>query len=366
MASRQSPQDCRALGIHQNTRGTDLTANHSQAEFFEQAMKRNRTRRRWIRAPSFMTCPTCKADAQRFGTNRNGSQRFRCVECKKTFSAKLSDRIVGSTVPLTQVEKVLQLLIESCSVRSAERISGLHRDTILKLLVAAGEQCEKLMGRLIVNVPVADVECDELWGIVAKKNKRVKSEDDASFGDAYTFVAIERNTKLVLNFALGKRNQATTDVFIEGLRHATSGKQKFQITTDGFAPYRSAITTTLHDRISGFAQLIKVYRSPQEREARYSPAEVASVEVIPIYGDPDPKRICTSIVERQNLTMRMQMRRLTRLTNGFSKKWENLWAALCLHFAYYNFCKIHRSIRVTPAMQAGITDHVWDIAELLI
>jgi transposase-like protein/IS1 family transposase len=312
-----------------------------------------------------MTCPTCKADAQRFGTNRNGSQRFRCVECKKTFSAKPTDRVEGSTVPLADVEKVLQLLIEGCSVRSAERISGLHRDTILKLLVTAGEQCEKLMGRLIVNVPCKDIEADEMWAFVGKKEKRVRPDDDPNYGDAYTFVAIERNTKLVLNFALGKRNMATTNIFIEGLRHATSGKQKFQITTDGFAPYRSSITTTLHDRISGFAQLIKVYRSPQDGEARYSPAEVASVEVVPVYGDPDPARICTSIVERQNLTMRMQMRRLTRLTNGFSKKWENLWAALCLHFAYYNFCKIHRSLRVTPAMQAGITARVWDIAELL-
>jgi hypothetical protein len=111
--------------------------------------------------------------------------------------------------------------------------------------------------------------------------------------------------------------------------------------------------------------LVKVYRAPQDGEKRYSPAEVASVEVVPVYGDPDPERICTSIIERQNLTMRMQMRRLTRLTYGFSKKWENLWAALCLHFAYYNFCKIHRSLRVTPAMAAGITDRVWDLSELL-
>ena len=123
---------------------------------------------------------------------------------------------------------------------------------------------------------------------------------------------------------------------------------------------------TLEDRISGFAQLIKVYRAPQDGEARYSPAEVQSVEVVPVYGDPDPNRICTSIVERQNLTMRMQMRRLTRLTNGFSKKWEDLWAALCLHFAYYNFCKIHRTLRVTPGMQAGITDRVWDLSDLLV
>lgn len=313
-----------------------------------------------------MKCPTCNGEPQRFGTNRNGSQRFRCTECKKTFSAKPADRIAGSYVPLPQVEKALQLLIEGCSVRSAERISGLHRDTILKLLVTAGEQCEKLMGSVIVNVPVKDVECDEIWAFVAKKEKRVRADDDPSYGDAYTFVAIERNTKLVLNFALGKRNQATTDIFIEGLRHATSGKRKFQITTDGFAPYRTAVTTSLHDRISGFAQLIKVYRANSEGEARYSPAEVASVEVVPVYGDPDPERICTSIVERNNLTMRMQMRRLTRLTNGFSKKWENLWAALCLHFAYYNFCKIHRSLRVTPAMAAGITDRVWDLSELLL
>jgi transposase-like protein len=176
-----------------------------------------------------MTCPTCKAEAQRFGTNRNGSQRFRCVECKKTFSAKPADRVEGSYIEMARVEKVLQLLIEGCSVRSIERISGLHRDTILKLLVTAGEKCEALMGRLIVNVPVKDVECDEIWSFIGKKEKQVAEEDDVNYGDAYCFVAMERNTKLVLNFALGKRNQATTDIFIEGLRHATS-RQHYQIT----------------------------------------------------------------------------------------------------------------------------------------
>jgi hypothetical protein len=129
-------------------------------------------------------------------------------------------------------------------------------------------------------------------------------------------------------------------------------------------PYRSAIENTLADRVD-FAQLIKVYRASVAGEARYSPAEVVSTEVVPVVGDPDPARICTSHVERQNLTMRMQIRRFTRLTNGFSKKWENHWAALCLYFAYYNFSRIHRSIRVTPAMEAGITDHVWELSELL-
>ena len=128
--------------------------------------------------------------------------------------------------------------------------------------------------------------------------------------------------------------------------------------------YPTAIENTLSDRVD-FAQLIKVYRASPEGERRYSPAEVVSTERVPVIGNPDPKRICTSIVERQNLTMRMQMRRLTRLTNAFSKKWENLWAALCLHFAWYNFVRVHRSLRVTPAMEAGITDRVWDIGDLL-
>jgi len=175
----------------------------------------------------------------------------------------------------------------------------------------------------------------------------------------------KRNTKLIPNFALGRRDLATTQVFIEGVRAATSTKQQFQITTDGFAPYRNTIHDTLEDRISGYAMLIKVYGQPTEGEARYSPPEVMDTEVVPVFGNPEEKRICTSIVERQNLTIRMQMRRLTRLTNAFSKKWENLWAAYCLHFAYYNFCRIHRSLRVTPAMEAGIAVRQWTVEDLL-
>lgn len=310
-----------------------------------------------------MTCTDCDVLCQRFGKHRNGLRRFRCPNCKKTYTEAHKPALEGSYIPQDRIVLALKLMIEGNSLRSTQRITELDINTLMKILVKAGDKCEKLMGRLIVNVPVRDVECDEIWGFVGKKQKRVKPEDDPNKGDQYAFVAIERNTKLVLNFALGKRNQATTDIFIEGLRHATA-HQDFQITTDGFAPYRSAITTTLHDRCD-FAQLIKVYRAPQDGEARYSPAEVASVEVVPVMGQPDPERICTSIVERQNLTIRMQMRRLTRLTNAFSKKWENLWAAYCLHFAYYNFCRIHMSLRVTPAMEAGIADHVWDLAELL-
>jgi IS1 family transposase len=189
-------------------------------------------------------------------------------------------------------------------------------------------------------------------------------KDDDSIGDAYCFIAIERNTKLVLNFALGRRSQATTDAFIEGLRAATA-PQRFQISTDGFQPYLSAIKTTLSDRCD-FAQVIKVYTNADpEGQRRYSPPDVTHVEKVPVMGDPDPAKICTSHIERQNLTIRMQMRRLTRLTNAFSKKWENLWAAYCLHFAWYNFCRVHMKLRVTPAMEAGITGKVWTLRELL-
>ncbi len=313
-----------------------------------------------------MTCKACKAEAKRFAVNRNGTLRFRCPKCRKTFSEARKNQLGNMSLPAEKVLAILNLFIEGTSVRSTERLTGVHRDTILKVLVAAGEKCEKLMGRLIVNVPVKDVECDEIWGFIQKKegHKGPEEAHDNSIGDAYCFVAIERHTKLVLNFALGRRDTATTQIFVEGLRQATS-HHRFQITCDAFRPYVNAISDTLGDRVS-FAQLIKVYGTVEEgREARYSPSRIVETEAVPVFGDPDPQRICTSIIERQNLTIRMQMRRLTRLTNGFSKKWENLWAAYCLHFAYYNFCRIHRSLRVTPAMEAGITDHVWDLAELL-
>jgi IS1 family transposase len=268
----------------------------------------------------------------------------------------------GMYLPIEKAEAVLRLLLEGCSVSSTERLTDVHHTTILKLLVLAGEKCERIMAGRIRNVEVRDVECDEVWAFIGKKQKRVRPEDDQNLGDAYTFVAIERNTKLVLNIALGKRDQATTDVFIEGLRHATRGN--FQVTTDGFGPYRSAISNTLEDR-ADFAQLIKVYRAATEGEARYSPAEVAKTEVVPVMGQPDPERICTSIVERSNLSTRMSVRRFTRLTNAFSKKWENHWAAIACWFAFYNFCRIHKSLRVTPAMAAGIADHVWSVRELL-
>jgi transposase-like protein/IS1 family transposase len=312
-----------------------------------------------------MTCQACEMRCQKFGVHRNGLQRFRCPVCKKTYTEEHKALVEGMTIPEEKIVIALRLMVEGNSLRSTERITGLDINTLMKLVVRAGEKCEKLFARLIVSIPVQDVQCDEIWAYVAKKeaHKLPAEENDESVGDAYCFVAMERNTKLVLNFALGRRNQATTDAFIEGLRHATAAR-RFQISTDGFQPYLSAITTTLSDRCD-FAQLIKVYKADAEADHKYSPADVTHTEKVPVMGNPDPSKICTSHIERQNLTIRMQMRRLTRLTNGFSKKWENLWAAYCLHFAYYNFCRIHKTLRVTPAMETGITNRVWTLADLL-
>ncbi len=190
-----------------------------------------------------------------------------------------------------------------------------------------------------------------------------KGITDPHVGDAYTFVGIERNTKLVLAWHLGQRDVPDTEVFTEKLNRATSGR--FQLTTDGFASYPGAVSYSLGTRVD-FAQLIKVYaKGDREGVQKYSPLEIVETITKPLIGHPDPRRVCTSIVERSNLSMRTSIRRLTRLTNGFRKKWENLQAMLALYFAYYNFCRIHSSIRCTPAMESGLTGHVWTITDLL-
>jgi IS1 family transposase len=266
-------------------------------------------------------------------------------------------------LPMDKAELILKMLVDGSSVSAIERITGVHHGTILKLLVLAGERCGRIMGQHVRNVKVRDIEMDEVWSFIGKKEKGVRPEDDQNLGDCYTFVAIERHTKLVLNIAMGKRDQATTDVFVEGVRQAMAPGSACQVITDGFAPYKTAIANTLGD-VADYAMLIKVYQAAPE-ERRYSPAEVSSVEVVPVMGQPDPERICTSIVERSNLSVRMGTRRFPRLTNAFSKKWENHWGAVSLWYAFYNFCRIHKSLRVTPATAAGITDRVWDVRELL-
>ena len=229
----------------------------------------------------------------------------------------------------------------------------------------AGQRCERRMNA-IRNVPAKDVQCDEIWGYVGKKeaHKRPDEYDNDSIGDAWAWVAIERDTKLILAFTVGRRTRERASELMLRLRRATLPKSRFQLTTDGLQAYVTAVDEMLMDRCD-YAQLIKVYAQPKSDERRYSPAEIVEAVPVVISGNPNPARICTSHVERQNLTMRMQIRRLTRLTNAFSKNIDSHRAAIALHFAHYNWCRIHGSLRVTPAMEAGIADRVWTLTELI-
>jgi transposase-like protein/IS1 family transposase len=311
-----------------------------------------------------MTCHNCKIEAKKFGKDRKGNQRYRCVKCSKTFQEAQEKPLDNMRIPMEKATLCLRLLVEGNSLRSVERITGVGLRCILDLLLLAGKKRERLLDERIKDLPVCDVEVDELWGYVAmkEKTKRRKLRTESTLGDAWTFVALERHTKLVLAWHLGRRQIKDTVDFTEKLYKATSGR--FKLTADGFAAYPDAVSYSLGTRVD-YAQLIKIYAHPRDAEYRYTPPEVVETLPKPRFGNPDPERICTSHVERQNLTMRMMRRRLTRLTNAFSKKWENLRAALALHFAYYNFCRAHKSLRCTPAMEAGIAKTIWSVEDLL-
>lgn len=314
-----------------------------------------------------MTCHNCQIKAQKFGKDRKGQQRFRCVGCNKRFTEPTEKPLNNMYLPLDKALLCLQLLVEGSSLRSIERITGVSLRTLLDLLVLAGEKCERLLDEKIRKVKVNDLQLDEIWAYVGmkEKTKKRKGKDEMTLGDAYTFVAFERDSKLILAWHLGRRTEHDTLLFTEKIFQAVDGTQgRIQVSTDGFAAYPDALAYSIGTR-ADYAQLIKIYGAPEPDEHRYSPSRV--IEAIPqvVFGNPDPEKICTSHVERQNLNIRMAMRRFTRLTNAFSKKWENLKAALALYFAYYNFCRIHKTIRCTPAMEAGITGHVWELKELL-
>jgi len=222
------------------------------------------------------------------------------------------------------------------------------------------------MDEQIRNIPLTYVEADEIWGFVQKKegHKQEEEKHNNKLGDAYTFVGIEGQSKLIVCFVLGRRDLPTATKFMEKMQRAAGGR--FQLTTDGLKSYIGAVEKVFGAEID-YAQLVKSYQSDEtgRLERRYSPGDFVSAVKIPITGTPEREKVSTSYVERQNLTMRMSMRRLTRLTNGFSKKWENMEKALALHFAYYNFCRLHQSLRVTPAMEAGISNYIWTLDELI-
>jgi transposase-like protein/IS1 family transposase len=313
-------------------------------------------------------CNKCGYACAKAGKRPDGMQRFRCMSCGKTYSQRKEQTNVFQTKQAVDDSKALlalQLLVEGNSIRSTERITKLHRDTIMGLLVKAGEKCQALLTNVVRNVPATDVQADEIWSYVGKKESHKGHGDTREVGDAWTFIAIERNTKLVLAYELGKRTVSSATRFIDKLALATDPNQRFQLTTDGLNAYPYPIGNILGDRVD-YAQLIKIYNadSPEEQR-RYSPARLAETKKTDVYGDPDYDLICTSHIERLNGSLRQWCKRLTRLTYAFSKKWDNLDAALALHFAYYNFCRVHKTIKMTPAMASGLTNKVWTIAELL-
>jgi transposase-like protein/IS1 family transposase len=312
-----------------------------------------------------MNCQKCNAPTKKFGKDRNGLQRYRCLSCKKTF-LEPHERLLGNMILAEdKALSVIQHLVEGCSIRSTSRITGVHIRTILDLLTLAGERCERLMETRIKGLRVSEVQCDEQWQYIGmkQKTKHRKGIESDAVGDSWVFTAIERNTKVMLAWHLGKRTEADTIIFTEKLAHATEGS--FQVTTDGFQAYRHAIVLSLGAQRVDFAQLVKLYVNNPETETRYSPAECTGCKKVPIYGSPDMSRVSTSHVERHNLSTRMASRRYTRLSNAFSKKWSMHYAALALWYAYYNFSRVHSSLRVTPMMEAGITDHIWSLEELI-
>ena len=314
-----------------------------------------------------MTCHNCRTEMKTHAKYPDGRLRFRCAQCGKTFSEPKQYGVIGhKQIDDDAALLALTLTVEGNSIRSAARVTGLDKKTITKLVVDAGQRCEALLSTKIQNVPVSDVQADEIWGFVGKKegHKNPFEGDDMYLGDAWCFIGIERHSKLVLCFELGKRTETSAGRFMAKLATATHPGKRFQLATDGLAAYPYAVGRDLGDRVD-YAQLIKVYAQTAEGERRYSPPEVISSESKPVSGDPDMQRICTSHIERQNGSLRQWCKRLTRLTYAFSKKWENLRAALALHFAYYNFCRVHSSIKATPAMAAGLAAGKWTLAQLL-
>jgi IS1 family transposase len=256
---------------------------------------------------------------------------------------------------------VLSALVEGLSIRSIERMTGVHRDTIMRLTVEAGERAQEIMDERMHNLPCKQVQVDEIWTYVQKKQKRVFRMDPEEYGDQYVFVAMDADTKLVPLFMVAKRDGESARSFMYQL--AERVPNRFQLSTDAFTPYPDAVERAFGAEID-YAQILKKYQE-EAGERRYSPGKIISVTKIPVMGEPLPSRISTSYIERQNLTIRMQMRRFTRLTNAFSKKLDNLKAAVALHFFYYNFMRIHQTLRVTPAMEARITNHIWTWEEFL-
>lgn len=261
--------------------------------------------------------------------------------------------------------QVVSALVEGNSIRATVRMTGVAKNTIVKLLVELGAACSDYLDKRLVNLNCQRVQIDEIWSFCYAKAKNVTPEIAAKnpfAGDVWTWVAIDADTKLIPSWIVGPRDGTTARIFVNDLAGRLANR--IQLTSDGLSVYLAAVEKAFHGHVD-YAMLQKIYNETSEGQKRYSPAECIGCETKVIDGDPDPKHVSTSYVERQNLTMRMSMRRFTRLTNAFSKKIENHVAMVALHIMHYNFVRIHQTLRISPAMAAGVTDHLWGISELV-
>lgn len=266
-------------------------------------------------------------------------------------------------LPIQKRVQVIAALVEGNSINSIVRMTGVAKHTILKLLEDTGCVCAAYHHRFVRGFKARRIQCDEIWQFVGAKAKNVTSEQKAAgWGDAWTWVALDADTKLCISYLVGGRDTGWATDFAFDIRQRVVGRP--QITTDAHKPYLAAIEMAFGENVD-YAQMHKIYGASSDVEGHYSPATCIGCDMKTVIGSPDYEHVSTSYVERQNLTMRMSMRRFTRLTNGFSKKIENHGHAIALHFMHYNFCRVHKTLRVTPAMETGLSDHVWTLEELV-
>jgi IS1 family transposase len=270
-------------------------------------------------------------------------------------------------LPIEKRRQILAMLCEGSSMRSIERITGVSINTVSKMLVDAGEACLILHDETVHNVKASRVQCDEIWSFCYAKDKNVPAAKDApeGAGDVWTWTAIDADTKLIVSYFVGDRSGQSAIALMDDLRSRLSNR--VQLTTDGHRAYLEAVEGAFGADVD-YAQLVKMYGNVgggKNAEVRYSPAECTGIKKVRVEGNPDVKHVSTSYVERQNLTMRMSMRRFTRLTNAFSKKLDNHIHALALYFVFYNFTRIHKTLRVSPAMAAGITNRLWSLDDVI-
>ena len=271
---------------------------------------------------------------------------------------------MANILPLEKQTMAIHALAEGNSIRSIERMTGIHRDTIMRLGVKVGQACQNLLDEKMQNLELGSIEVDEIWGFIGKKQKMVRRSDDRSLvGDVWTYIALDAKTKLIPSYIIGKRDAYHTNAFMMDL--AARVKNRVQLSSDGLNLYAAAVERGFGAGVD-YGQIVKTYASDERYpQGRYSPPEVVAVEKTVIMGAPIQSEISTSHVEKQNHTLRMHCRRLTRLTNAFSKKLENFKAAIGLNFAYYKFVKTHGAIRCTPAMAAGVMPSALTVRELV-